>query len=292
MGLDINGARLIVKAKSDGVSYEKVVTIGRQGLHLSAGELKKILSASGYQTADASKILLGQNGYSEPLFETLGASVIDSIDASEYENASIIHDMNLPIPDHLKGKYTAVVDGGTLEHVFNFPIAIKNCLELLETGGTYIGITPANNFFGHGFYQFSPELYFRIFNEENGFKIVRMLFYIDKKGATVYEVSDPNEVKSRVLLSNTSPSYLFIIAQRVTKKEIFSRPPLQSDYENISWKHNQPVTSTANLRLRSLVKKLVPVSIIQHVIKSSDFVKKLIRPTGTGKRIFFKKTEL
>ena len=70
---------------------------------------------------------------------------------------------------HLKNKYTLVIDGGCLEHIFNFPVAIKNCMEMLQEGGHFIGITPANNLMGHGFYQFSPELYFRIFSKENGF---------------------------------------------------------------------------------------------------------------------------
>ena len=31
--------------------------------------------------------------------ETLGATEVDSIDASDYESATIIHDMNLPVTD-------------------------------------------------------------------------------------------------------------------------------------------------------------------------------------------------
>src|SRR5438477_418150 len=79
------------------------------------------------------------------------------------------HDMNEPIPDKFKETYTAVLDGGSLEHVFNFPVAIKNCMEMVKVGGHYLAITPANNFFGHGFYQFSPELYFTVLSKENGF---------------------------------------------------------------------------------------------------------------------------
>jgi hypothetical protein len=30
-------------------------------------------------------------------------------------------------------------------------------------------VTPANNQMGHGFYQFSPELFFRVFSQENGY---------------------------------------------------------------------------------------------------------------------------
>ena len=40
----------------------------------------------------------------------------------------------------------------------------------------FVRITPANNFFGHGFYQFTPELFFRIFSAANGFEVERSSF--------------------------------------------------------------------------------------------------------------------
>ena len=60
--------------------------------------------------------------------------------------------MNEAIPDSLKGKFSCVLDGGTLEHVFNFPQAIKNAMEIVAIGGHFLGVVPANNFSGHGFY--------------------------------------------------------------------------------------------------------------------------------------------
>lgn len=53
--------------------------------------------------------------------------------------------MNLPVPEVHKDSYTAVLDGGSLEHIFNFPVAIKNCMEMLKVDGQYLGITPVNN---------------------------------------------------------------------------------------------------------------------------------------------------
>lgn len=70
--------------------------------------------------------------------------------------------MNREIPGDFIEKYSMVLDGGSLEHVFNFPVAVRNCMQMLQVGGHYLAITPANNFMGHGFYQFSPELYFSI----------------------------------------------------------------------------------------------------------------------------------
>ena len=65
--------------------------------------------------------------------------------------------MNTPIYGSLKNRFSALLDAGTIEHVFNFPQAIRNCMEMVKVGGHFIQVTVANNFIGHGFYQFSPE---------------------------------------------------------------------------------------------------------------------------------------
>ena len=112
----------------------------------------------------------GSGGYAEEFLKRLGAKETISIDASAYEGASLVHDMNLPIGDDLKRRFSVVIDGGTLEHVFNFPVAIKNCMQMVDVGGHFFVHTMANNFMGHGFYQFSPELFYRVFSPENGFR--------------------------------------------------------------------------------------------------------------------------
>jgi hypothetical protein len=47
-------------------------------------------------------------------------------------------------------------------------------MDLLKVGGTFVASTPANYFMGHGFYQFSPELFFRLFCPENGFRLAEL----------------------------------------------------------------------------------------------------------------------
>src|SRR5437763_3852117 len=55
------------------------------------------------------------------LFRALGFTSVESLDASDYEGADIVWDLNKAVPDSLKAKYDVVFDGGTSEHVFNFP---------------------------------------------------------------------------------------------------------------------------------------------------------------------------
>ncbi|GHV03646.1 hypothetical protein AGMMS50229_03290 [Campylobacterota bacterium] len=42
-------------------------------------------------------------------------------------------------------------------------------MELVKTGGHLILGTPIDNYYGHGFYQFSPELFFSLLDRDNGF---------------------------------------------------------------------------------------------------------------------------
>ena len=96
---------------------------------------------------------------------------IASIDASSFEGAEIIHDMNRPISTELESKFDLVVDGGSLEHIFNFPVAVSNLMRMAVVGGFVMTSNPANNLCGHGFYQLSPELMYRSFSAKNGFRI-------------------------------------------------------------------------------------------------------------------------
>ena len=137
----------------------------------------------------AAAILRDEGSFCEPLFRFLVPWRIYSIDNSSYEGALIVHVRPL-IPDRLKTSYTAVIDSGCLEHIFNFPVAMSNCMQMLAVGGKFLSITIGNNYMGHGFYQFSPELFFRVLDRENGFEMERMILFDSTGGAHWYEVSD------------------------------------------------------------------------------------------------------
>ena len=284
MGLDINGVKLLLHAKQLEVNFDRVLTIGRQMLYLREKELRRMLIQAGLIAAD-SKDTLAVDTYAETFLKMLGAEVTDSLDASAYEEASMIHDLNLPLPKEMRSKYSVVIDGGSLEHVFNFPIAIQNCMNLIETDGYYIGITPANNFLGHGFYQFSPELYYRIFSPSNGFRMVKMYLYVDRKRASFYEVLDPLELKQRVIMANASPSYLFILAQKTEEKEVFKVVPQQSDYEHIVWNEGTGGSSSGQVKQKNTkVGKLTG--------KWTDLYHRLGRPMGNSNPQSVRKIDL
>lgn len=237
MGFDVNGVHFLLTAKASGVNFERVAMIGRQKMHLLAKDLGALMSDFGCSSdeAGAQAMLDADQRFAEPFLRSLGANEIISLDASDYENATHVHDMNLPIPDSLKAGYSVVIDGGSLEHVFNFPVAIKNCMEMVEVGGYYLGITPANNFMGHGFYQFSPELYYRVFSPPNGFIMESVIIFENESTAQWVKLSDPDVLGRRVEMVNSKPAYMLIQARRVSGKKIFEQFPQQSDY-SATWK--------------------------------------------------------
>lgn len=231
MGLDDKATQFLLASRQLGVSFEQTATIGRQRLYITKSSLARRLSAFGITTTSetAQHLLEEAQGYSEPLFRLLGAIRTESFDASDYEGASCILDLNQPIPTERAASFTAVVDSGTLEHVFNFPEAIRNCMQMVQLGGHLLSITNANNLAGHGFYQFSPELFYRVLSESNGFTVTRLLV-TETSSPHWYEVTDPVDARGRVQLRTFRPTYLCVVAQRTAIKPIFTVPPQQSDY--------------------------------------------------------------
>ncbi len=244
MGIDINGAKFLLYARRQGVSFAKTAMIGRQQMLIAEADLQNTLGRFGMAVSneEAEKLIADSDHYAEGFLKFLGAEEVVSFDASSYENATFIHDFNQPIPDEYKGRFSAVLDGGTLEHIFNYPTALKNCMEMLETDGHFLAITPANNMLGHGFYQFSPELFFRVFSAQNGFELKHVIIYEGEPGGPWYDVSDPDAVGERVTLTNGQSSLLMIIAKKIKTTEIFASMPQQSDYSAI-WSGNKGVES-------------------------------------------------
>jgi SAM-dependent methyltransferase len=249
MGINASSAEFLLHSRSSGISFRNMVTLGRQNLSVDDRKMKRLLNQ--YGIADLNDVSDIDNAFGHDLphpadsfFKALGAARIDSIDADAYQASSIVHDMNLPIPAKLHKQYDCVVDGGTLEHIFAFPTAIRNCMEMVKVGGHLILMTPANNFFGHGFYQFSPELFFRILSPENGFCLERM-FAVEtenvsykakgkicyyERSSRPYNVLDPAVTGKRGLLQNDKMVLLYIQAKRQTDVPFFAKAPQQSDY--------------------------------------------------------------
>jgi len=250
MGLSIQSIKFLLAAHKRGVCFEKTLTLGRQHVTASPRQIVAALEESGVWPPPGGgdaflKSLAKTEWRFEVIARSLGAQSVVACDISDYEGAGMVHDMNHPIQTEDEERFDVVIDGGTLEHVFNFPVAIANAMRLTKVGGTLVLFTPANNNFGHGFYQFSPELLYRVLSPENGFRVRRMVAMVEDiaecgnlfgirypfhVNGPWYDVSDPVEVRSRVTLMNDLPVGLMVMAERTSREEIFKKVPQQSDY--------------------------------------------------------------
>ncbi len=239
MGIDFHTFKFLKYASSK-KRFLDTLTIGRQSVHVEPHELN-------YSFDD-----INSSSYCENLFKKyFYAHNVDSIDNSDFENASIVHDYGTPISHHLKNKYETIFDGGCLEHIYNINCALLNNILACKIGGQIIHVLPANNFCGHGFYQFSPELFFNLYSKENGFAETEIFIADISNRLNWHRVLKPNHGDRVNIYSNTS---LYIMVRTIKANDSFivnNSKIYQSDYVH-QWgkknNHNEMVSGFKKFR--------------------------------------------
>jgi hypothetical protein len=201
--------------------------------------------------------------YSGPFFQdVLGASSVESIDISKYEGATYEHDLNKTLPRELFEQYDTVFDGGTLEHVHDVVTAMDNIAAACRKGGTIIHVLPANNFCGHGFYQFSPELFISRYQVQNGYLDTEIYLASVLQSRYWYRVTPPTD-GTRVNLMSRYPVYILV----KTRKNFTGTKQIdvqQSDYQ-VKWESKAeviPDCSECN-RNAKMIQRILGNSLIQ-----------------------------
>lgn len=245
MGLTATDIDLLLELRQRKLPISRIATIGSLSLYLHPRQvtrLKQIIpenrSLANYCWGDTADPIL---------CELTGATEVVSIDMSDYQGSSIVHNMNMPLaekrPD-LSEQFDLVIDGGTLEHVFNFPVAVANLMFLVRRGGYVLSANPANNLCGHGFYQFTPELMHRIYSGVNGFRVDHVVLTksrhmsveMDTRSKS-FEVVDPASLGHRILVRNRWPVVIRTLAERVGDPPPGGLDVQQSDYV-VAWNNS------------------------------------------------------
>jgi len=236
MGIDahaLNFLRYAAKKKTLG----RVATMGRQSL------MTKGVQASG--------------GYCENfLMQEFGATRVDSYDYSDYESATHIVDMNRPL--EMVEEYDTVVDCGTSEHIFDVSQALRNISRLGATGAQIIHVLPANNFCGHGFWQFSPELFFSLYSAGNGYKETEVFLADLGKDRSWFAVEQPKDGQRANVMSN---SPLYVLCRTLKVSEVSEQTVQQSDYV-FTWSH--PRSTQRRIALAEKAKIMIKKSAWAH----------------------------
>ena len=214
--------------------------LGRQSVGLKArykDYYKKALRQNGHEARVED--LFDGSGYAEPMLEKIGFGKVQTMDFSAYEGAQILHDMNQPLPEALHNRFDFVLDGGTLEHVFNVAQSFTNVFNMLKVGGTFVSAVPFNGWPGHGFYQFQPDLVWSFWKYMAHCEVVRCialpldpeaksLQLPDNKGSTRRREYDDKLPHGRV--------FLYYEVRKLADSHL-GGSALQADYET-KWKNS------------------------------------------------------
>ena len=70
---------------------------------------------------------------------------LHAVDISDFEGAGIIVDLNEPLPPHLEATCDLLVDGSTLDNIFNPTQGLRNLARMLKPGGRLFLSNMANS---------------------------------------------------------------------------------------------------------------------------------------------------
>jgi len=242
MGLSQYGFALCTARQHLGAGLGRVLTLGRQRAAMGFDNAARMVRSAGLSW-DKTKLDLN-SPWADSSLLAAGAHSVHSMDYSTYESCSIIHDLNQPVRSDLVGGFDTIFDGGTLEHVYDFPMAMRNCLTMLADGGIFLSETPSNNWMGHGFYQFSPELFYRVFGASNGCRLLSITLLNEGLLDRLYAVDDPSVVGNRVRCNVHGRTSLLVMAQKLRSTPDAREAPQQSDYQTIWRQPSQDLRAT------------------------------------------------
>ena len=160
---------MLEQAQALGLSGS-VMQLGRQRMYFSRNDIEAWarkanvqisapVGVEGKPSVDPNAIMTDVE-----FFNAIGFEDVYSGDISDYQESSHGFDLNLPLPEDLKGKYDVVFDGGTIEHIFDQPSVFRNIHDLLKPDGRIIHFSPSTNNVDHGFYMYSPTLFYEYYS--------------------------------------------------------------------------------------------------------------------------------
>lgn len=213
--------------------HGRVLTLGRQAIITPRPVLTRLMLEHGLK---AEKVTRGDGDTvtDQEFFHSLGFEEIESVDYSDFENATHIADLGAPdLPEHLRERFDLVVDGGTIEHIFHLPNVLKNVFAALRVGGRVIHASPMTGFFDHGFYEFSPTLFVDYYSanqfELNCIWIIRIPLNGDGESGEIFEYNESMHYPARTFGFDNRLYGVFVVATK-TQETTCGVTPQQGFY--------------------------------------------------------------
>jgi SAM-dependent methyltransferase len=226
-----------------------VLFIGRQTVYFSPQDLARRLrdhlphvdeAAIEVDRTTLNRNLAGELATDRSIFRALGlpAARIKALDVSPYEGAEVIHDLNQPIPDALRASADFIVDGSTLDNVFDPAMALRNYAELLRPGGRLLAVN-AWNLRDSAYTACSPSWYLDYF-AANGFADCKVYVCVGaRRGVNVYWL-DPamvglgkRQVKTPIFATWWRRPFVLVLAEQSATPGP-AVVPTQADYRGVA----------------------------------------------------------
>lgn len=232
MGVDTHALQFLEYVFQAHGPMGATLTAGRQRLRVPPRELRK------YMRYESSEMSFRSAYVDDLLLSHFGATSVKSIDFSDYEGADLVRDLNAPLEDGFP-TFDSILDAGTLEHIFDVRTAFRNIAECCHIGGQILHILPANNYVGHGFYQFSPEFFFSLYSKVRGFDETEVFLADLGRPNTWWQVSHRNGSRSMAMCSRQA--YVLVRTRKIAETSDVE-PVQQSDYVH-TWRSSESASA-------------------------------------------------
>ncbi len=184
MGIGYQTVEALVRERQHRPPDGDVILMGRQTVYFTPESILELLEKLGVEVRDIrpNEIKTGSgSAINHPgmvdknknlitdaeLFRLLGVPKVLALDHSDYEGAEIIHDLTKPILPNLQGCADFIVDGSTLDNVFDPAMVIRNYAGVLRPAGRLITSNVYSNHYEP--YVMLPPLWFLDYFVTNGF---------------------------------------------------------------------------------------------------------------------------
>ena len=234
MGIDKDGLVFLEACRHFIKSADSIMTIGRLKVYAP----KQIIR----EHSPNLKVGISSVEYLDELLRLDFDCRVDSLDLSDYQGATILHDLNSPVPPELKHRFDLIVESGTLEHIMDFKQAAESLGAMTKVGGYLAIITPTNGYVGHGFFQINPDFFYSFFSPGNGFEVVACLMKFSGSRTWLHHPNPVEDIGFRAEFRSRRYIRTFLLIKKVDASQFqvtnsFDYEKIwQAGEEGISWK--------------------------------------------------------
>ena len=186
MGLNFVYFPFLDVCRERGILKGPLLALGSQEIHESRDGIGAYARRHGYRE-------LEKQGTVAALFkERYGVEEYESCDLNE--RADVQLDLGRPLPEAMHGRWNAVLDGGTMEHIFDVRRVLENIHLGLAPGGAALHLSPLT-WHNHGFYNFTPK-FFQGLARANNYQFVAEAYFFQGR-RTYVTLGGPDDSKER-----------------------------------------------------------------------------------------------